>query len=314
MKYEEFIEVVKVKAQERLGEAYKVLVEKHMINNGTIVDTLCLNRAEEPPSPSLYLNTYFDLYQESMSLDDIMDEILEVYEWEEARRTSIREEWGDYEKAKEHIGMKLVNTAKNKILLGEIANIHFLDLSILFFICTKEKDVLLTTLITHEYLELWGMTENDLFEAAQENAKDLLPARIRDIKEILHEAARERMGESYCKETVDEVLNRDKDKGPMYVLTNDTGYYGASCMVYHDVLDVFAEHIGKDLYILPVSINEVVLIPVDSNADCSSLLETVKTVNRAEVLKEDFLSDNLYYYSREKHGILYCKCNEGRNC
>lgn len=71
MKYEEFIEVVKVKAQKRLGEAYKVLVEKHMINNGTIVDTLCLNRAEETPSPSLYLNTYFDLYQENMSLDDM---------------------------------------------------------------------------------------------------------------------------------------------------------------------------------------------------------------------------------------------------
>ena len=130
------------------------------------------------------------------------------------------------------------------------------------------------------------------------------------IKEVLHEAAKERMGASYCKETGDEVLNRDKDKGPMYVLTNDTGYYGASCMVYHDVLDEFAEHIGKNLYILPVSINEVVLIPADSNADCSSLLETVKTINRAEVLKEDFLSDNLYYYSREKHGILYCKCNE----
>lgn len=80
----------------------------------------------------------------------------------------------------------------------------------------------------------------------------------------------------------------------MYVLTNDTGYYGASCMVYHDVLDVFPEHIGKNLYILPVSINEVVLIPVDSNADCSSLLETVKTVNHAEVLREDFLSDSLY--------------------
>ena len=71
MKYEEFIEVVKVKAQERLGEAYNVLVEKHMINNGTIVDTLCLNRAEETSSPSLYLNTYFDLYQENMSLDDM---------------------------------------------------------------------------------------------------------------------------------------------------------------------------------------------------------------------------------------------------
>ena len=71
MKYEEFIEVVKVKAQERLGEAYKVRVEKHMINNGTIVDTLCLNRAEETSSPSLYLNTYFDLYQENMSLDDM---------------------------------------------------------------------------------------------------------------------------------------------------------------------------------------------------------------------------------------------------
>lgn len=54
MNYEEFIEVVKIKAQERLGEAYKVPVEKHMINNGTLVDPLSLNRAEEPPSPSLF--------------------------------------------------------------------------------------------------------------------------------------------------------------------------------------------------------------------------------------------------------------------
>lgn len=304
MKYEEFIAIVREKAQERLGEAYKVMVEKHMTNNGMLVDALCLNRAEEPPSPSLYLNTYFDLYQESMSLDDIMDEILEVYEWEEARKLSIREEWKDYGTVKKMIGMKLVNTEKNKILLGEIVNIHFLDLSVLFFICRKEKEALLTTLITHEYMEMWGVTEKDLWEAAQENTAALLPAKIRDIKEILHEAARVRMGKSYSKETVDEVLNQSSNKGPMYVLTNETGYFGASCLLYHDVLDDFADRLGTNLYILPVSIHEVVLIPIDSNLEYESLPEIIKAVNHTEVLKEDFLSDSLYYYSREKRGIF----------
>lgn len=141
MKYEEFTAIVREKAQERLGEAYKVMVEKHMTNNGMLVDALCLNRAEEPPSPSLYLNTYFDLYQESMSLDGIMDEILEVYEWEEARRLSIREEWRDYKNVKKMIGMKLVNTAA------------------------------------------------------------LLPVKIRDIKEILHEAARVRKGKAILRKS-----------------------------------------------------------------------------------------------------------------
>lgn len=162
-------------------------------------------------------------------------------------------------------------------------------------------------MITHEYMEMWGVTEKDLWEAAQDNTAALLPAKIRDIKEILHEAARVRMGKSYSKEIVDEVLNQRSNKGPMYVLTNETGFFGASCLLYHDVLDDFADRLGTNLYILPVSIHEVVLIPINSNIKYEPLSEIIKAVNHTEVLKEDFLSDSLYYYSSTTYLYFLCK-------
>lgn len=59
-----------------------------------------------------------------------------------------------------------------------------------------------------------------------------------------------------------------------------------------------AERLGNDLYILPSSIHEVLLLPVSMGTP-EELAGIVKEVNRTLVLPEERLSDSVYRYDRE---------------
>lgn len=59
---------------------------------------------------------------------------------------------------------------------------------------------------------------------------------------------------------------------------------------------------GKDFYILPSSLMEVLIIPSDI-LKVSEMKEIVKTVNIEAVKKEDFLSDEVYVYNAESKEI-----------
>lgn len=49
---------------------------------------------------------------------------------------------------------------------------------------------------------------------------------------------------------------------PLYVLTNEIRLNGASVLFYTDCLKRFASDIGRDFFVLPSSIHEVLLLPV----------------------------------------------------
>ena len=74
---------------------------------------------------------------------------------------------------------------------------------------------------------------------------------------------------------------------------------GASVMLYKDPLRDFANYMGHDLYILPSSIHEVILIPAYDHDSYDELTSMVKEVNSTQLSKEEILSDHVYFYSRE---------------
>lgn len=165
MTYDEFLDMIKDRTQERLGKLYKVSIEKLLNNNGVMKDTLCVNRVEEHTSPMVYLNAYYDLYQGEMTLDDIMDEILEVYEWNE----NCKGEFKDFESIKDRIIFRLVNSEKNTVLLQSVPHIHVLDLAVVFCIYKEKDGISKTSLIRTEHMADWNMTEQDLFDLAEKN-------------------------------------------------------------------------------------------------------------------------------------------------
>jgi len=89
----------------------------------------------------------------------------------------------------------------------------------------------------------------------------------------------------------------------MYVLTNQQRFLGACCILYDDVLKEIAERLDSDLYILPSSIHEVILMPVTVTESVPALSQMVCDINQSEVSAEEILSDHIYYYHRSTDSI-----------
>ena len=94
-------------------------------------------------------------------------------------------------------------------------------------------------------------------------------------------------------------MENDEDRIPMYVLSNKQKLQGAACMFYPDILKNFAEEKNSDLYILPSSIHEVILLPAVGDLEKEGLLEMVTEINKTQVQECDVLADSVYYYNRK---------------
>ena len=90
----------------------------------------------------------------------------------------------------------------------------------------------------------------------------------------------------------------------MYVLTNVAGINGASAILYNGILERFANRLNKDLYVIPSSIHETIIIPKEPDISVESLRELVCDVNNSEVQEDEVLADCVYEYSRQKRAIM----------
>lgn len=91
----------------------------------------------------------------------------------------------------------------------------------------------------------------------------------------------------------------------MYVLTNQYKLNGAASMFYPDVLKDFAAEQGTDLIILPSSIHEVILIPMEEGMKPDDFKHMIREVNSEEVEASEILSDHAYVYRQLEDKITY---------
>jgi hypothetical protein len=95
-----------------------------------------------------------------------------------------------------------------------------------------------------------------------------------------------------------------KDPGciPMYVMTNRIHHYGASSILDREQLRLFSDRLGSDLYILPSSIHEVILICKDESR-LSYFQRMVQDINSFAVNENEWLGDSIYEWNRETQQI-----------
>jgi hypothetical protein len=159
-------------------------------------------------------------------------------------------------------------------------------------------------------MKLWDVTLEELKALAVQNTEELFPASIKSMEEVLSGILSEGvLGSS--EENITEELSmqlfpdsKNNAQPKMYILTNQKGINGASCLLYENVIRQFAQKINSDLYILPSSIHEIILIPNDISMNKETFTKMVEDVNRTQVAAEEVLSDHVYHYSRENDRIL----------
>lgn len=254
-------------------------------NNGVSKAGLFIRESGQDVSPILYLDDYYIHYQNGELLENVIRNIRADYDKKVQMAAVKIPNLQEFENIRGRVIYRLVNYEKNKELLEDCPHRRLHDLAVTFrWVAHIDDDGVSTSLITNRQVKEWGITVNDLVLAAQQNTPRLFPAKIIDMEEML---AGMRSFIS-CPSAI-----------PMYILTNEQEVNGASALLYGDVLKDFANKKGTDMYILPSSIHEVILLPSDRINDPTKLLSMVHDANTTVVSIGNVLSDSVYYYDRK---------------
>lgn len=130
--------------------------------------------------------------------------------------------------------IKLVGKKYCKELLEKVPHFEYMDLAVVFMLDEN-------TVLSHEHIKDYEISEEELFNMAAENTRKAFPAVFVTMEEVLAELT----GEEY-----------KGNESAMYVLSNKNKYLGASTMMYRNQLKEIGESLNDDFYILPSSIHE----------------------------------------------------------
>lgn len=139
---------------------------------------------------------------------------------------------------------------------------------------------------------------------------ELTAARFKSMNEVVAEMMlpsfiTECGGDREQAEQMLEAMMPPMEDGKMYVLTNEQNTNGAAVIFNDKVMDQISEKVGVEFYILPSSVRELLIVPLDVGMEVSELEKMVCEVNATQVSVEERLSDHVYAYDAQTHDI-YC--------
>lgn len=325
MYYEEFTEDIRERVEDLIQEDVPeciVTVRNVVKNNGVKRKALSFVVKDEKATPTIYLREFYEDYREGRDIDDICEEIIDTYKRGLSRfQNEIDvDDFTNYEKVKDQVFLKLVNQEMNQKLLRDVPWREYLDLAVVYYVAVSTDECSATVLIHTEHLEHWGITEKELYDTAWKNTLEKKKPEILRMKDVIKDMIIERITGSTdilaedveydgkTKQEVEEMVNEEIEKVErqkpmdMYILTNDTKTNGAVCMMYPNVLKDFAEDKGFDLFIIPSSIHEVLLVPKKAGS-AKRLNEILNDVNKNSLDSVEILSNKIYSYDRKEDNI-----------
>lgn len=300
-KKEEFYDKVVRGIREKLGEDFAVDVREVLKVNITL-DGLTILYKEDNISPTIYLNRYRDDFDAGRPLEDIIEDILEVYESNRNPEHISVQQFFDFDKLKDKIIIKVISSEKNKRLLEKIPHVLIGDLelaAIPYVMLENRADGSMGFQIQNSHLEMWGKSLSDIMPLAAANTNKMYRFVVKSMTEMLFNIVGSDM---FWDEEDVEMSSYDE---PLYVLTTlENKILGASQLYLKDKIREFSTKCDSNLYILPSSIHELILIREDFvEYSVQELKEMVQDVNESTVTEEEFLSDNVYYYDKEMDEI-----------
>ena len=293
-----FAELVSRAVSEELGGGCQVKLQEVMKNNGIILQGLVILTGQKNLSPTIYLNSFLDEYQAGIPLMRIVSEILEIYHRDMPKKNINMDFFRDFEKVSPGICYRVINRERNRVLLEHIPHVDFLDLSICFFYSFQNAELGSgSILIYNSHMDMWNCTTEILMKLAQKNTRRIYPWELRNMRELITELL-----EQESLQLPGDVP--DRRDTPMRVLSNQRRIYGATCMIYPGVLCEAAGSVQENLYVLPSSVHEVILVPESAVDDVQFVKDMVREVNSTQVQPEEILSSNLYFYNYQKDHVM----------
>lgn len=304
--FEKFREDMEREIQRLYGGGVTLGVQNFVGNNGSVRRVVVLAGSEDPFGIMVSLEKYYEEYRSGGLAEELARRLVEEYRAGRRAQSAVYSVFGGrggYESVKDRIIYRLVSYERNRELLCQAPFVRVCDLAAVFCLAVKVEEAgWCSAVIGNEQVQEWGADVRELCGLAAENTPRLFPVQIESMGEVMKRIAGEHMGEDAGEEILGDLFSAPA-VSPLYVMSNQTGHYGAAVILYRGVLKGFSDQVGSDLVLLPSSVHEVLAIPWEERLDLNELRDMVIHVNRAEVSEEDVLSDQVYRYRRETDRI-----------
>lgn len=272
--------------------------------SGRTVTGLVLKKPDEDNAPCIHLEDYYMEYRNGKRIENIMEEIAEVDRWIRGKTSvpqSLKEELS-FEAAYSGIYLQVCDTEKSRAFLAERPHTEVGDLSAVYQIrYAADGQGAFGMDIKNELFESWGITLEELHGTALSNMQENFPTRMYSMEEMLFYL------EWGLREPVDLLGGAGQAASfdaPFYVLTNEGKFYGAACLFDEEALYRASIRLGGNFFLLPSSRHDMLAVPEGQAGSYEELAAMVREINRTKVAPEDFLSDKVQYYDRERKQVL----------
>lgn len=294
---EEFSKEMKRLVQERLGDGVEIEIRDIDKNNSTHKKALSINESGSSIGTIIYLDSYYIDYSSNAELDVLADMIEKSYRDNRGDDLEIEtKKIFDFEQAKDRICYELINYEENKETLESLPHRKVLDLAVVYkILIKKEAKGSMTTRVTNKLMEIWKITEEDLWNLAEQNTVRLLKIKFMDTYLMAVEMGV--LGDPIA------MICGGADWDKLYVLTNEDVVNGACLILNKVIMRSLAEKFGHGFMVVPSSIHETLLVNDDYDEErAAELKEIISNVN-STLRKEDVLSNNLYYWDMERNEL-----------
>ena len=293
MEYKEFFAAFKKELDERLGGDGSTEVVRVDKNNGNGKEGLMIKGGDSPALPVIYPEEFYRFHKEmGEDVVSIAEKAAYICMREREKKEVLDEFCRDilsWETAKEYLMPELIRAEWNREILKEAASIPFLDLAVCFRL-QKERPGggIFSFRLSKKQTASWGLSERELMEQGRKNLR-CVDHKITGLTELMEGI----FGAGFFED----------EETDFAVLTTPERTYGTSGILRKELLADYADRLGKNLFLIPSSVHEFILMPDDGKTDLEKLECLINRVNSEQVAREEQLSDHAYYYDREKGEI-----------
>lgn len=184
----------------------------------------------------------------------------------------------------------LINYDRCRDDVGDVPCRRYMDMLVTYAYYDETEGKRQLKRLNNEELERLAVSEEVLYKRALHNTIRMFPPvfvkledKFRDMLQGIAET--------------DGYLSGKECESPLYYLGNRSDLYGASVLLYDNLLKDISEASGSGFYLIPSSIHEYLLIfegSVENNPEF--LADMLHTVNREVLTPDLILSDNIYHF------------------
>lgn len=246
-------------------------------------------------SPTIYIDNYLNMEK---SPEEIVDFIVrDVYEAFEIA-PDITDEIFSSDYIKNNLYATVVNFEKNEDYLKSVPYEKFCDLAI---VPRVRIDDCASYVFTHALENQSLLTSEEVVEIAKRNTFSNDNFRLTTMKEV--------MAELTGVEVTPDIENMVDNS--MSIISTKNKTHGAIAMLDKKFMATVSEKFGSDLYILPSSIHEVIVIPKSPTIYPKDLEDMVRDVNNNESVlsPQDFLSNHVYEFRAKDKKVVMVLTN-----